>query len=75
MKKMLFFAVAFAAISFFVAEDANAHGGSFRGPNGGVPPGLREPSDPEPPPAAADRPRNTRWSDDADRAAGPRDPR
>jgi HEAT repeat protein len=30
--------------------EAYAHGGSFRGPNGGVPPGLREPSDPEPPP-------------------------
>jgi len=26
-------------------------GGQFRGPNGGVPPGLRTPSDPEPPPA------------------------
>jgi len=50
MKKMLLFAVAFAAVSFFAAEDADAHGGSFRGPNGGVPPGLREPSDPEPPP-------------------------
>jgi HEAT repeat protein len=30
---------------------ALGHGGSFRGPNGGVPPGQREPSDPEPPPA------------------------
>jgi len=29
---------------------AVGHGGAFRGPNGGVPPGLREPSDPEPPP-------------------------
>jgi len=29
---------------------ALGHGGTFRGPNGGVPPGLREPSDPEPPP-------------------------
>jgi len=51
MKRMMIFAVAFAAISFFMADDADAHGGSFRGPNGGVPPGLREPSDPEPPPA------------------------
>jgi hypothetical protein len=25
-------------------------GGQYRGPNGGVPPGLRDPSDPEPPP-------------------------
>ncbi len=29
---------------------AFGHGGTFRGPNGGVPPGQREPSDPEPPP-------------------------
>ena len=34
----------------FVAHDAFAHGGSFRGPNGGIPPNIREPSDPEPPP-------------------------
>jgi HEAT repeat protein len=33
-----------------LASDAYAHGGSYRGPNGGVPPGQREPSDPEPPP-------------------------
>jgi hypothetical protein len=26
-------------------------GGQYRGPSGGVPPGLREPTDPEPPPA------------------------
>jgi len=31
------------------------HGGAFRGPNGGVPPGLRDPSDPQPaPPPASD---------------------
>jgi HEAT repeat protein len=47
---MLFIAVALGVISFFLAETASAHGGSFRGPNGGVPPGVREPSDPEPPP-------------------------
>ncbi|HEX5135548.1 MAG TPA: HEAT repeat domain-containing protein [Planctomycetota bacterium] len=29
---------------------AFGHGGAFRGPNGGVPPGLRPPGDPEPPP-------------------------
>jgi len=29
---------------------ALGHGGTFRGPNGAVPPGLRTPSDPEPPP-------------------------
>lgn len=33
-----------------------AHGGSFRGPNGGVPPGQREPSDPEPPPPPPSEP-------------------
>ena len=33
-----------------LATTAWGHGGTFRGPNGGVPPGLREPSDPEPPP-------------------------
>jgi len=27
-------------------------GGAFRGPNSGIPPGLRDPSDPEPPPPA-----------------------
>jgi len=29
---------------------AFAHGGSYRGPNGGIPPDQREPTDPEPPP-------------------------
>jgi HEAT repeat protein len=29
---------------------AGGHGGQFRGPSGGVPPGLREPFDAEPPP-------------------------
>ncbi len=32
---------------------ALGHGGTFRGPNGGVPPGLRAPTDPEPPPPPA----------------------
>ena len=50
MKRLLFIAVALAITGFLMAEDVYAHGGSFRGPNGGVPPGLREPSDPEPPP-------------------------
>jgi HEAT repeat protein len=49
MKRLFFIAIALALFSF-LAEDVFAHGGSFRGPNGGVPPGLREPSDPEPPP-------------------------
>jgi hypothetical protein len=34
-----------------VAPEALAHGGQFRGPGGGVPPGLRPPSDPTPPSA------------------------
>ena len=50
MIRILFIAAAFGLLSVFIAEDAAAHGGSFRCPNGGVPPGLREPSDPEPPP-------------------------
>jgi len=29
------------------SSGGSGHGGSFRGPNGGVPPGLRAPSDPE----------------------------
>jgi len=41
--------VSFLALAA-AAADACAHGGSFRGPNGGVPPGLRDPADPEPPP-------------------------
>ncbi|MGH7163210.1 MAG: HEAT repeat domain-containing protein [Planctomycetota bacterium] len=49
MKRILLLAAAVALGSMF-AERAYAHGGSYRGPNGGVPPGLREPSDPEPPP-------------------------
>jgi len=49
MKRILFLAAVLGAVGFLYT-DARAHGGSFRGPNGGVPPGLREPSDPEPPP-------------------------
>ena len=50
MKRFLMIAVALGLGLFVLAEDAYAHGGAFRGPNGGVPPGMREPSDPEPPP-------------------------
>ncbi|MHC4937563.1 MAG: HEAT repeat domain-containing protein [Planctomycetota bacterium] len=39
-----------AALLGLLVGSAWAHGGSFRGPNGGVPPGLRQPFDPEPPP-------------------------
>lgn len=44
--------IAFACVLglALLAGDAWAHGGTFRGPNGAVPPGLRTPSDPEPPP-------------------------
>jgi HEAT repeat protein len=49
MKRILMLALALGVFGY-VADRADAHGGSFRGPNGGVPPGLREPSDPEPPP-------------------------
>jgi HEAT repeat protein len=50
MNRILFLALVLGLVGFLCADDAYAHGGSFRGPNGGVPPGLREPSDPEPPP-------------------------
>jgi HEAT repeat protein len=50
MRRILTTAAAIAMVAIFWPTDAFAHGGSFRGPNGGVPPGLREPSDPEPPP-------------------------
>jgi HEAT repeat protein len=49
MNRILFLALVIGLIGYG-ADKAEAHGGSFRGPNGGVPPGLREPSDPEPPP-------------------------
>ena len=50
MTRNLSFALVAVMVLAFLAGDVMAHGGSFRGPNGGVPPGLREPSDPEPPP-------------------------
>jgi HEAT repeat protein len=50
MKRILLGLVAAAALALLVAPEAKAHGGQFRGPGGGVPPGLREPSDPTPPP-------------------------
>ena len=49
MKRFLILAVALGVLAI-LAGDVYAHGGSYRGPNGGVPPGMREPSDPEPPP-------------------------
>jgi len=44
------------AFTAFAAREAIAHGGSFRGPPGGVPPGARPPGDPEPPPPPPSNP-------------------
>ena len=46
-----YFIVLFLFLSFCWVDtpDLNAHGGQFRGPNGRVPPGLRDPYDPTPP--------------------------
>jgi len=43
-------ALCFCLLAAFLVPRTYAHGGSFRGPNGGVPPNLRTPSDAEPPP-------------------------
>jgi HEAT repeat protein len=50
MKRILLGLAAGVALALAAAPEAKAHGGQFRGPGGGVPPGLREPSDPTPPP-------------------------
>jgi hypothetical protein len=47
MRRNLFALISGALV---LATTAWGHGGTFRGPNGSVPPGLRTPSDPEPPP-------------------------
>jgi HEAT repeat protein len=47
MRRNLFALISGALV---LATTAWGHGGTFRGPNGGVPPALREPSDAEPPP-------------------------
>ena len=40
-----------AALALLLASDANAHGGGgYRGPTGEIPPNLRNPEDPPPPP-------------------------
>ncbi len=49
MRPILLTAAAFL-LGSFTPREAEAHGGNFRGPPSGVPPGLREPHDPEPPP-------------------------
>jgi HEAT repeat protein len=52
MKKLLFLLVALALLWGFQqgVNVASAHGGSYRGPAGEVPPGQRDPTDPQPPP-------------------------
>jgi HEAT repeat protein len=52
MKKLLFLLVAVSILWVYQAQDnpASAHGGQYRGPAGEVPPGSRDPKDPQPPP-------------------------
>lgn len=52
MKKLLFLLVAVSVLWVYQAQDnpASAHGGQYRGPAGEVPPGSRDPKDPQPPP-------------------------
>ena len=52
MKKALYLIVALSLVWTYQAsvEVASAHGGSYRGPSGEVPPGQRDPKDPQPPP-------------------------
>jgi HEAT repeat protein len=54
MRKALLFLVAISLLWTFQATEnpASAHGGSYRGPAGEVPPGQRDPKDPQPPPEA-----------------------
>ena len=49
MKRVLVGLVAGAILPFVSSSAGFAHGGQFRGPGGGVPPNLRDPSDPTPP--------------------------
>jgi HEAT repeat protein len=52
MKKLLFLLAASSMLWVYQAEvnPASAHGGQYRGPVGEVPPGSRDPKDPQPPP-------------------------
>jgi HEAT repeat protein len=52
MKKVLFLLVALSLLWGYQqsVNVASAHGGSYRGPAGEVPPGQRDPKDPQPPP-------------------------
>jgi HEAT repeat protein len=50
MKRLLLGVAAAGIAALALAPTAFAHGGQYRQPGGGVPPGLREPSDPTPPP-------------------------
>ena len=58
MKKLLFLIVALSIVWTYQADVnvANAHGGSYRGPAGEVPPGQRDPKDPQPPPESPGTP-------------------
>ena len=56
-----------AALAFTgIAQEALAHGGQYRMPGGGLPPGLREPFDPPPPPPPPSDPPETPGGDDDD---------
>ena len=58
MRKYLFLLVAISLLWTFQASEnvASAHGGTYRGPAGEVPPGQRDPKDPQPPPEAPGTP-------------------
>ena len=72
MRHFIFFVLGAALL--WIGESVYAHGGAFRGPNSGVPPGLRLPSDPEPPPpppSDGPGPGPTTGDDDQGPAGGP----
>ncbi len=50
MLRLRFWMLLLGTLLCVPAPFVSAHGGSYRGPPGGVPPGLRPPGDPEPPP-------------------------
>ncbi len=49
MKKLLFLLIALSLLWIYQSDEnvASAHGGSYRGPAGEVPPGQRDPKDPQ----------------------------
>jgi len=58
MRKLLFLLVAISLLWTYQASVnvASAHGGTYRGPAGEVPPGQRDPKDPQPPPESPGNP-------------------